>query len=75
MTQEKEQNLIPWDEVMAFGFGILKLSSNDFWAMTLREIKCAMKVYGHESHRPLSRASFERLVKDFPDKPVLQSQP
>ena len=31
----------PWNAAMQFGFGVLKLSARDFWALTPRELAAA----------------------------------
>lgn len=53
---------------MAFGFGVLKLSSRDFWAMTPREMTHAMRAHGLVSEAPLSRTTFASLMDRFPDQ-------
>lgn len=55
----------PWAAMMAAGFGMLKLSSAEFWAMTPRELNAAF-------YRPLSRAAptqrdLEQMMRAFPD--------
>lgn len=60
----------PWDDVMQFGFGVLKLSSRDFWAMTPREMAFAMRAFAPSSNTPLSRSSFDELLTNFPDKGI-----
>ena len=57
----------PRDDVMQFGFAVLKLSSSDFWAMTPREIAFAMRAYAPSANAPLSRSSFDELLANFPD--------
>jgi uncharacterized phage protein (TIGR02216 family) len=52
---------------MAFGLGVLRLSSRDFWSMTPRELFCAVEgVYGRGRGAP-SRAALDELMRDFPD--------
>ena len=34
---------LAWDELMAFGLGVLRLSPAAFWGMTLRELAAAMR--------------------------------
>jgi len=58
----------PWDNVMAFGFAVLKLSSAEFWAMTPREIAYAMRAFAPRETIPLSRDHLNRLMRRFPDK-------
>ncbi|MBM3552721.1 MAG: phage tail assembly chaperone [Alphaproteobacteria bacterium] len=52
---------------MAFGLGVLRLSSRDFWSMTPRELFCAAEgVYGKSPGAP-SRAALDALMRRFPD--------
>ncbi|MBZ9600418.1 rcc01693 family protein [Phyllobacterium chamaecytisi] len=56
----------PWAAMMAAGFGILRLSSAEFWAMTPRELNAAF-------HRPAvrvvpTRTALEQLMQAFPDE-------
>jgi uncharacterized phage protein (TIGR02216 family) len=56
----------PWAAMMAAGFGILRLSSAEFWAMTPRELNAAF-------HRPSNRSAptridLARLMQCFPDE-------
>jgi uncharacterized phage protein (TIGR02216 family) len=52
---------------MAFGLGVLRLSSRDFWSMTPRELFCAAEgVYGKAPGAP-SRAALDGLMRRFPD--------
>ena len=60
----------PWDDVMQFGFAVLKLSSRDFWAMTPREIAFAMRAFAPSGNTPLSRSSFDDLLTNFPDQRI-----
>ena len=53
---------------MAFGFGVLRRSSDEFWAMTPRELGAAMDgAYGRASVGPLARATLDTLMSAFPD--------
>ncbi|AZG78449.1 phage tail assembly chaperone [Methylocystis rosea] len=52
---------------MAFGLGVLRLPSRDFWSMTPRELFCAVEgVYGAAPRAP-SRAVLDELMRRFPD--------
>jgi uncharacterized phage protein (TIGR02216 family) len=52
---------------MAFGLGVLRLPSRDFWSMTPRELFRAVEgVYGAAPGAP-SRAVIEELMRRFPD--------
>jgi uncharacterized phage protein (TIGR02216 family) len=58
----------PWDSVLAFGFGVLRLSSRDVWAMTPRELQAAFDgVYGRRSVAP-RLADFAALMAAHPDQ-------
>lgn len=52
---------------MAFGFGVLRQSSEAFWAMTPRELhRAAEGVYGRRTGAP-GRAQLAALMRAFPD--------
>ncbi|QGM93559.1 MULTISPECIES: rcc01693 family protein [Methylocystis] len=52
---------------MAFGLGVLRLPSRDFWLMTPRELFRAVEgVYGVAPGAP-SRAALEEMMRQFPD--------
>jgi uncharacterized phage protein (TIGR02216 family) len=52
---------------MAFGFGVLRLSSNEFWGLTPRELAGAVRALGGEA-APLSRNTLNELIARFPDR-------
>jgi uncharacterized phage protein (TIGR02216 family) len=52
---------------MAFGFGVLRLSSRDFWRLTPRELASAVTALSGES-APLSRDALHELIARFPDR-------
>ncbi|MGB5084840.1 MAG: rcc01693 family protein [Methylocystis silviterrae] len=57
----------PFARAMAFGLGVLRLTSHDFWSMTPRELFCAAEgVYGIAPSAP-SRAALEVMMRQFPD--------
>ncbi|MDP3554885.1 rcc01693 family protein [Methylocystis sp.] len=57
----------PFARAMAFGLGVLRLPSRDFWSMTPRELFRAVEgVYGAAPGAP-SRAVIEELMRRFPD--------
>jgi uncharacterized phage protein (TIGR02216 family) len=58
----------PWAEAMAFGFGVLRLSSDEFWRLTPRELAAAVRALRGES-MPLSRDVLDELIARFPDCP------
>ncbi|QND52399.1 phage tail assembly chaperone [Phyllobacterium sp. 628] len=51
---------------MAAGFGLLRLSTRDFWAMTPRELSAALG--SPPADAGLSRPALELLMQTFPDK-------
>jgi uncharacterized phage protein (TIGR02216 family) len=52
---------------MAFGFGVLRLSTHSFWSMTPRELAAAAQgIYGRRVDAP-SRAILDDLMRAFPD--------
>jgi uncharacterized phage protein (TIGR02216 family) len=58
----------PWGSILAFGFGVLRLSSRDLWAMTPRELNAAFEaVYGRRSAAP-RLADFAGMMAAFPDQ-------
>jgi uncharacterized phage protein (TIGR02216 family) len=57
----------PFARAMAFGLGVLRLPSRDFWSMTPRELFCAAEgVYGLAPSAP-SRVALEAMMRQFPD--------
>ncbi|WP_247880008.1 rcc01693 family protein [Brucella pituitosa] len=52
---------------MRAGFGLLRLSSRDFWAMTPREFAAALGPVSRDNYTP-SRATLDALMHDFPDR-------
>lgn len=57
----------PWDAAMQFGFGVLRLSSHDFWAMCPRELAAAHNAIYRQT-APLDRSRFSELMQEFPDQ-------
>jgi uncharacterized phage protein (TIGR02216 family) len=52
---------------MAFGFGVLRLSSVEFWSLSPRELAAAAEgVYGPQTGSP-TRAALDELMRLFPD--------
>jgi uncharacterized phage protein (TIGR02216 family) len=54
--------------VMAMGFGLLRLSPNDFWSMTPRELERAMSVFGSTAGVTPGREALAALMAAFPDE-------
>ena len=57
----------PWAAAMAFGFGVLRLSSEAFWLMTPRELAAAWRAVAGEQVRPPGRDQLEAMMERFPD--------
>jgi uncharacterized phage protein (TIGR02216 family) len=56
----------PWDDAMGFGLGVLRLSPEQFWRMTLRELAAAAKAPTGRGV-PLGRADLMQLMTRYPD--------
>jgi len=57
----------PWREAMQFGFGVLRLSPEQFWRMTPRELACALIGARGGGVAPLDRGGLDALMRRFPD--------
>ena len=57
----------PWSDAMQFGFGVLRLSSKDFWAMTPRELFAAYMAFQPTHSAPIERETLNDLIRQFPD--------
>ncbi len=58
----------PWNAAMQFGFGVLRLSPQAFWAMTPRELASAVGVRRGLAPPPLDRAGLDELIRRYPDR-------
>lgn len=52
---------------MRAGLGLLRLSPQNFWSLTPRELACAMGRFNVPENVP-SRHNFETLMRAFPDR-------
>ena len=52
---------------MRLGFGVLKLSSKEFWGLTPRELAAAFEALSGARGQPPDRARLGRLMERFPD--------
>jgi uncharacterized phage protein (TIGR02216 family) len=57
----------PWREAMAVGLGVLRLTPEQFWRMTPRELAAALRGLYGAIELPLDRAAFDALRARFPD--------
>ena len=56
----------PWKQAIGFGLGVLKLSPDEFWRTTPRELAHAVEALrGHGAR--LARLRFDELMKRYPD--------
>nr|WP_269142542.1 rcc01693 family protein [Mesorhizobium composti] len=58
----------PWEEAMAVGFGLLRLSPEVFWAMTPVEFGHAVRVRSPGRGPVPLRADLVALMRAFPDR-------
>jgi uncharacterized phage protein (TIGR02216 family) len=56
-----------WQELMAFAFGVLKLTPDTFWAMTPREFDASAKPY-LPFNNTTQRADLFEMMNAFPDQ-------
>jgi uncharacterized phage protein (TIGR02216 family) len=57
----------PWARAIGVGIGVLKISPREFWAMTPRELACALRELGFGADAPPDRSVFAQLMKRYPD--------
>lgn len=58
----------PWKRAIGFGLGVLRLPPQQFWAMTPRELACALETVTGRSG-PLDRLTLCELMRTYPDEP------
>ena len=57
----------PWDDAMRLGFGVLRLSSREFWGLTPRELAAAFEgIAGRRAGAP-DRGELGRMMERYPD--------
>ena len=57
----------PWPDAMRFGFGVLKLSSKEFWGLTPRELAAAFEALSGSRTGAPDRTRLGQLMERFPD--------
>ncbi|MGL4813332.1 MAG: phage tail assembly chaperone [Beijerinckiaceae bacterium] len=67
-ARQPEPSPFDWDGVMAFGFGVLRLSPKDFWALSLDEIAAAWRSIFGSAHALPTRDAIAALMQQFPDR-------
>jgi len=62
--------MIPWNDIMKFGFGYLKLSPDAFWDMTLRELDAAIEwsFPKQRNQTAPTTSNLAYLIETYPDK-------
>ena len=57
----------PWSDAMRLGFGVLRLSSKEFWGLTPRELAAAFEALSGVRPSAPDRARFRQMMERFPD--------
>lgn len=57
----------PWKQAIGFGLGVLKLSPEQFWRTTPRELAYAIAAATGRT-APLGRDGLAHLMKRYPDE-------
>lgn len=57
----------PWREAMQLGFGVLRLSSRDFWGLTPRELSAAFEALSGTRTTAPDRTRLSTLMERYPD--------
>lgn len=55
---------------MSFGLGVLRLSPQDFWAMTPRELAAAAGHLARPGDAPPSRGRLDEMMRAYPDRKI-----
>ncbi|MEX0345042.1 MAG: rcc01693 family protein [Rhizobiaceae bacterium] len=64
-----QSEAFPWDDVLAVGLGLLRLSPSEFWSLTTREFAALAQGLNCGMTSPLERQEFQSLMREFPDEP------
>ena len=69
---KKPRQILPWQDLMRIGIGQLKLSPDEFWNTTPKELKCGIEghlncLIGQHDHEPLSKQILDELMQKYPD--------
>ncbi len=57
----------PWNQIMQFGLGTLKLAPRDFWSLSVLELNAALRAYQWEADSRPSRRDIEQMMERYPD--------
>ena len=67
LEQSRPAQPFPWKEAIGFGLGVLRLSPDQFWRMTPRELAYAIEAAtGRFTH--FDRQALTKLMKKYPDE-------
>jgi uncharacterized phage protein (TIGR02216 family) len=58
---------LPWDRIIGYGLGVLRLSPSAFWKMTPREFALAVEAVTGGMAGAIDRHDFAALMRSFPD--------
>ena len=66
--KEAEVTPFPWQEAMRLGFGVLRLSSREFWGLSPRELAAAFEARSGQGRGGApGREALAGLMERFPD--------
>lgn len=57
----------PWKQAIGFALGVLRLSPQQFWSMTPRELGYAIEAATGRGP-PIDRSTLTELMKEYPDE-------
>jgi uncharacterized phage protein (TIGR02216 family) len=57
----------PWAAAMRLGFGVLRLSSKEFWGLTPRELAAAFEARSGARPGAQDRDRLKQMMEQFPD--------
>ena len=57
----------PWAAAMRLGFGVLRLSSKEFWELTPRELAAAFEARSGARPGAPDRDQLKQMMEQFPD--------
>ena len=60
-----------WKEYLETGIGVLRMTPNEFWNLTMIEFVCACegfsKFHGGQSDTPMTKDELQDLMERYPD--------
>ena len=57
----------PWVDAMRLGFGVLRLSSKEFWGLTPRELAAAFEALSGGRTTAPDRNGLGKMMERYPD--------